>query len=678
MPHSREAARWLVCVLLFAWGVGAFAQKSVDWSRVYQQARPAVVAVFSLKDSQRHWGTGFFMGSDGKLVAAASLPRDMPLFVRRDDGAFLKVESVLRVDSLQQWSLLKVGVQRSPVLRIAKRPVLKVGDAICIISTRPDGGGKLLAGNVSTMLTLPNKRMAWLVSMALSEADYGAPVLNQAGEVVGIVTDDGKQNACVISIQAIYQRGSSSGDPSVARSGTPTSSATDLTTPPSSTKPPPSSANPFVPLIRLARTIEDLPTRAQALLDIARYMPSDDPLRLQTVREAESVAAKSHLAEEREYILGQVAQAWAEIGQPKPAVSALNALRDPLFRSQTACQLLAHVSMAGEQENLLKQISHPYWRGRALVVLAATAHRAGKVEQALQWAQEAHQLGNSIEEGRWRVSLLGETACLILHIVESAATSKGSETTDEADSESLNLSEYLAQGEAMLEDAVRQIRADPQLQSAALSELIGFLVQYGFLSRAYRLLPELSAEQASEAHRRLALGEARAGNTEAAIKLLPQIVEKEQRALAYAELIQTLCEQGRWQKALELAANAPAGRARVHVYASLAVFLAATGGKNPPPQDTEPPQPDQNALLTSAEESASALSDSRWRPEALAIVGWAHLRTGNPQKADERFRQAVEVAKEAGEPYTSMSMERILFWWARAIAESHPPRASKP
>lgn len=676
MPQKMGAAKWVVCFLLFAWSVSAVAQKSVDWSRLYQQARPAVVAVFSLKDSQRHWGTGFFIGNDGKLVAAASLPRDMPLFVRRDDGAFLKVESVLRVDSLQQWSLLKVGVQRSPALRIAKRPMLKVGDAICIISTRPDGGGKLLAGNVSTMLTLPNKRVAWMVSMTLSEADYGAPVFNQAGEVVGIVVDDGTQNACVISVQAIYQRGSpppAPAPPSVARPNPPASSS----------KSPSSAASPFVPLIRLARTIEDLPTRAQALLDIARYMPADEPLRLQTVREAESVAAKSQLAEEREYILGQVAQAWAEIGQPKPAMSALHALRDPLFRSQTACQLLAHASMAGEQETLLKQISHPYWRGRALVVLAATAHRAGKVEQALQWVQEAHQLSRSIEDGRWRASLLGEIACLMLHIAESGAASPGGETANEAASETPSLSEYLTQGEALLEETLRQIRAAPQLQSAVFPELIGFLVQYGFLARAHRLLPELSADQASEAQRLLALGEARAGNMEAATKLLQQVVEKEQRALAYAELVQVLCEQGHWQTAVELASNAPAGRARVRAHAYLAVSLAAAGKGNPPPQDAEPPPaepplPDRDALLARAEESATALSDSRWRPEAFAIVGWAHLHTGNRQKADEWFLQAVEVAKEAGEPYTSMSMERVLFWWARAVAETHPPLASKP
>lgn len=412
-------------------------------------------------------------------------------------------------------------------------------------------------------------------------------------------------------------------------------------------------------------------------------MPTNEPLRLQTVREAESVAAKTQIAEERDYILGQVAQAWAEISQPKPAMSALNALRDLLFRSQTACQLLAYASMANEQENLLKQISHPYWRGRALVALASMNYRAGKEEQALQWAQEAHQLGSSFEEGRWRASLLGEIACLMLHIAESAATSPDGETATEAASEKPNLSEYLAQGEALLEETLRQIRADPQLQSAAPPELIGFLAQYGLLSRAYRLLPELSAEQASEAHHLLALGEAKAGNPEKAVKLLQQVVEKEQRALAYAELIQTLYEHGHWQTAVELASNAPAGRARVHAYASLAVSLAAASEGNPPPQatepsSTEPPLPDQNALLARAEESASALSDARWRPEALAIVGWAYLRTGTPQKADEWFRQAVEVAKETGEPYTSMSMERVLFWWARAVAESRPPRASQP
>ncbi len=66
MPQKMGAAKWVVCFLLFAWSVSAVAQKSVDWSRLYQQARPAVVAVFSLKDSQRHRGTGFFIGNDGK------------------------------------------------------------------------------------------------------------------------------------------------------------------------------------------------------------------------------------------------------------------------------------------------------------------------------------------------------------------------------------------------------------------------------------------------------------------------------------------------------------------------------------------------------------------------------------------------------------------------------------
>lgn len=103
MQIGLEGAKGTLCCWLFACLIHAAAQKRVDWSRMYQQARPAVVVVFSLQDSQRHWGTGFFISNDGKLVAAGALPGDRPLFIRREDGAFLKVESVLRVDSLQQW-----------------------------------------------------------------------------------------------------------------------------------------------------------------------------------------------------------------------------------------------------------------------------------------------------------------------------------------------------------------------------------------------------------------------------------------------------------------------------------------------------------------------------------------------------------------------------------------------
>lgn len=675
MRNSFGMGLYFGCLLFVFGRVESAGQQSVDWSRVYRQARPAVVAVFSMQGSEMHVGSGFCVSRDGKVFAGSGIPPNAHLFVRREDGSFLKVEQVQERDSLGQWHILKVSGQPLPALRIASRVRVNVGEAVCIISTRPDGRGKLLAGNITTITTLPNKRTAWEVSVELKESDYGAPVINKAGEVIGIVASAGEQGGCVLPISVV-------GSSSPARP-VPPKSSTASSRPASATS---KKDSPFVPLIRLARTIQDLPTRAQTLIHIALLMPEKDPLQLQTVREAESVATKSQEPAERDYILGQVAVAWAQIKHPKEALSTLNRIQDPVYFSQSAYQLVRDAGSVKESAQFLDRITIPYWRGRALSALAWHALREGRIEEALLRVQEVQELAKTTEEAHWRVLLLGESACLLMKIIENNPQTTPSDSTEESEPLAPDLSHCQDQGEALLAEAIRQARENATEDPSGLAELVALLVSYDYTERARSLLKEVGSDKAGEAIGAVALAEIRAGDLEHALTAMKQIGNRDQRSTAYADAVQLLCELGELEKAKEVVGYITSRRVQTQAYAQLAVALVeqnpistSPAEENASAEALEPVSSiDSGWALSKAEECARAIGDVRWRPEAYAVVGWAYMRANDTQSARQWFEEAMKTAQDSGEPYASMSMARVLYWWARAVAETRPTDTTQP
>ncbi|WP_424950900.1 S1C family serine protease [Deinococcus sp.] len=137
-------------------------------------------------------GSGFFMSQGGLILTAAHVPLG-------DSGAKLSVTTqpgqnlpviLVGYDQVRDLAVLKASGSNFPALKLASG-ALKVGAGVVAIGNSRgafDGGraGTVTALNVSLDPTFP-ANMAQS-NMPLAPGDSGGPVLNAAGEVVGVST----------------------------------------------------------------------------------------------------------------------------------------------------------------------------------------------------------------------------------------------------------------------------------------------------------------------------------------------------------------------------------------------------------------------------------------------------------------------------------------------------------
>jgi serine protease Do len=148
-------------------------------------------------------GSGFFMSRDGLILTAAHVPlgdTSAKLSVVTQAGQNLPV-TLVGYDEVRDLAVLKAEGSDFPALRLASGS-LKVGSGVVAIGNSRgafDGGraGAVTALNVSLDPTFPVNMVE--SSMPLAPGDSGGPVLNAAGEVVGVSTAISNQNGAFAS-----------------------------------------------------------------------------------------------------------------------------------------------------------------------------------------------------------------------------------------------------------------------------------------------------------------------------------------------------------------------------------------------------------------------------------------------------------------------------------------------
>jgi S1-C subfamily serine protease len=158
---------------------------------VYNKARPAAVRV----ETGNGLGSGFIISSDGLIVTAAHVALGAEsLRVVTSDGARLPA-TVVGYDELRDLALLRARSSRAlPALKLAGGAP-KAGDAVVAIgnsrgafnAARP---GRVTALDRSLSASFPSGLIA--STMPLAPGDSGGPVLNAAGEVVGVAVAVGR------------------------------------------------------------------------------------------------------------------------------------------------------------------------------------------------------------------------------------------------------------------------------------------------------------------------------------------------------------------------------------------------------------------------------------------------------------------------------------------------------
>jgi TonB family protein len=168
-----------------------------EFQKVVQKAEPAVIelTVFDAKGQLLRSGNAFFVSRDGLLVTSAAMLTDGAYGVAKSsDGKIRNVTGVIASSPESGLALLraetKIGVPLLPLAKTSESIVVGAWAAV-VGSSLQHKEQPLAAGKVSSRGSDP-KKDPFEISGSIPQDASGAPVLDDEGEVIGIVTAGGK------------------------------------------------------------------------------------------------------------------------------------------------------------------------------------------------------------------------------------------------------------------------------------------------------------------------------------------------------------------------------------------------------------------------------------------------------------------------------------------------------
>lgn len=179
--------------------------QEADLREVYRRASPAVVSIDVLVEAVTPFlertvrpaaGSGFVLDSQGLVVTNNHVVENARLIrVTFQDGTQAQAELV-GADPVSDLAVLRVELQRElPTLPLGDSDGVEVGEQVAAIGNPFGLGGTLTHGVVSAVgRTVPQEEMPFGLPQAIqtdapiNPGNSGGPLLNMAGEVIGVNT----------------------------------------------------------------------------------------------------------------------------------------------------------------------------------------------------------------------------------------------------------------------------------------------------------------------------------------------------------------------------------------------------------------------------------------------------------------------------------------------------------
>lgn len=180
-------------------------------AELYEKCADAVVSVLTDSSSSSVLGSGFFLSSDGYIATANHVVEDRDtVSISLADG---QCYSAIKVggDAMTDLAVLKIETDNLPFLEFGASHQLLTGETVIAIGTADsaDYAGTLCSGEIShasrtvklrkeTDGTLSKKMKLIQTNITGTRGTSGSPLLNEYGQVVGIVTElDGIDSSAI-------------------------------------------------------------------------------------------------------------------------------------------------------------------------------------------------------------------------------------------------------------------------------------------------------------------------------------------------------------------------------------------------------------------------------------------------------------------------------------------------
>ena len=159
------------------------------------KVRPSVIWVttFDSKGNLLRTESGFFISPDGRFVTTAhAVEGGVNAVAKTGDGGIYNVTGVLTVSKSADLAALKAEIKPQKLLRfldLNKTGELSVGNRVVVV-------GSALAGNEgnareTTITAKSSDRLE--IAGATAATSVGSPVVNENGDVIGVVTSAGEK-----------------------------------------------------------------------------------------------------------------------------------------------------------------------------------------------------------------------------------------------------------------------------------------------------------------------------------------------------------------------------------------------------------------------------------------------------------------------------------------------------
>jgi len=183
---------------------------SSELGNLEAKVRPSVVWVstFDSKGNLLRTESGFFISADGRFVTTShAIEGGVNAVAKTADGGIYNVSGVLTVSKSVDLAVLKADVKPTKLLRfldLNKTGELSTGARVTVV-------GSSLAGNEgsareTTITAQSSDRLE--IAGATAASSVGSPVVNENGDVVGIVTSAGEKTIArpVAALDSVLSR----------------------------------------------------------------------------------------------------------------------------------------------------------------------------------------------------------------------------------------------------------------------------------------------------------------------------------------------------------------------------------------------------------------------------------------------------------------------------------------
>src|SRR4051794_28533614 len=183
---------------------------SSELGNIEAKVRPSVIWVtaFDSKGNLLRTESGFFISADGRFVTTAhAIEGGVNAVAKTADGGIYNVDGVLTVSKSADLAVLKADVKPQKLLRfldLTKTGELSTGAKVAVVGSSL--AGKEGSARETTITAHSSERLE--IAGATAASSIGSPVVNENGDVVGIVTSAGEKTVArpVAALDSVLSR----------------------------------------------------------------------------------------------------------------------------------------------------------------------------------------------------------------------------------------------------------------------------------------------------------------------------------------------------------------------------------------------------------------------------------------------------------------------------------------